>query len=250
MDLIDAYKGDPFASIPRSFWWCMVTLMTVGYGDVYPLTVEGKIVASLTMIASVIITALPISVIGANFTQKGIDYKEGLASKDRVANLGTNFKEFAEALASHNYVLGEVLRAIGDKEEEIEEEIGLCKGLFEEGCLLEAGAPERLSKFSEFDERFEYLQDLREELDELIAYSELLWSSEFISLLDTCVNKNTRLAAILDSTESLQDEAYELIAKVDDVNAEASAFQSDDFGGPSIDGGANGPNKEEEEADE
>ena len=42
----------------------MVTLTTVGYGDAYPLTAYGKLAAAFTMIASVVITALPISVIG------------------------------------------------------------------------------------------------------------------------------------------------------------------------------------------
>ena len=68
-------EDDAFSSIPASFWWCMVTLMTVGYGDTVPTTEVGQLVASATMIASVIILALPISVIGTNFTQQWMEYK-------------------------------------------------------------------------------------------------------------------------------------------------------------------------------
>jgi len=177
----------------------------------------------------VIITALPISVIGANFTQKWIDYKEKQAAKDRVANMAPNFKEFAEALSSHNYVLDEVLAAIGEKQEEIEEETAACKKLFEAGIELPAGDPGRVVSFSEFDRRFTSVQDKREELDELLAFTELISSSEFVSLLDTCVNKNTRLASIMDATDNLQEDVDNLIDKVEDVNAQTAALQSDEF---------------------
>lgn len=40
----------PFDSIPATFWWTIVTLMTVGYGDVSPITVTGKCIAAVTMI--------------------------------------------------------------------------------------------------------------------------------------------------------------------------------------------------------
>lgn len=41
----------PYASIPEAMWWCIVTLMTVGYGDVVPVTPPGKLVAGVTMVA-------------------------------------------------------------------------------------------------------------------------------------------------------------------------------------------------------
>ena len=66
----------PYSSIPYSFWWCVVTLTSVGYGDVVPISLGGRIVATVAMVSSVIILALPISVIGTNFTQTWTDYKE------------------------------------------------------------------------------------------------------------------------------------------------------------------------------
>ena len=69
------YVESPYKSIPASFWWCVVTLMTVGYGDNVPVTSAGKLVASLTMVCSVLLLALPISVIGTEFTRQWIDYK-------------------------------------------------------------------------------------------------------------------------------------------------------------------------------
>jgi hypothetical protein len=69
------YVESPYKSIPASFWWCVVTLMTVGYGDNVPVTSAGKLIASLTMVCSVLLLALPISVIGTEFTRQWIDYK-------------------------------------------------------------------------------------------------------------------------------------------------------------------------------
>ena len=65
-----AAQPEAFGSIPRSLWWAMATLTTVGYGDVYPITVAGKILASLIAVMGIGVVAMPAGVIAANFTRE------------------------------------------------------------------------------------------------------------------------------------------------------------------------------------
>lgn len=71
----DVTAESPFLSIPHAFWWAVVTAMTVGYGDMFPTRTMGYIVATATMVFSLVILALPVGVIGGNFSQAWAAYE-------------------------------------------------------------------------------------------------------------------------------------------------------------------------------
>ncbi|MDC0325713.1 ion transporter [bacterium] len=62
-------QPDDFSSIPATMWWSVATLTTVGYGDMYPVTLLGKICASAVAIIGIGMFALPTGILGAGFVE-------------------------------------------------------------------------------------------------------------------------------------------------------------------------------------
>ncbi|CAE7474563.1 KCNB2 [Symbiodinium necroappetens] len=58
-----------FPSILSTFWWSIVTMTTVGYGDTVPRTNAGKVAGAFTMCSGILLLALPIALIGARFQE-------------------------------------------------------------------------------------------------------------------------------------------------------------------------------------
>ena len=58
-------QPDSFSSIFHSFWWAVVTLTTVGYGDIYPVTVGGKVFTFFVLIIGVGIVTIPAGLVAS-----------------------------------------------------------------------------------------------------------------------------------------------------------------------------------------
>ena len=58
-------EGTKITNIGDAFWWAIVTITTVGYGDMYPITIEGKVIAGFLMIVGIAILGILISTLGA-----------------------------------------------------------------------------------------------------------------------------------------------------------------------------------------
>lgn len=65
-------QPEVFSSIPAAMWWAVSTLTTVGYGDIYPITVGGKIFGSFVSFLGVGLIAVPTSILGSGLIE-GLD---------------------------------------------------------------------------------------------------------------------------------------------------------------------------------
>ncbi|TNE84266.1 MAG: ion transporter [Deltaproteobacteria bacterium] len=70
-------QPEAFRSIPSSMWWSVVTLTSVGYGDVYPVTSMGRFVGAIVSMVGVGFVALPTGILAAGFNEEIREQKRG-----------------------------------------------------------------------------------------------------------------------------------------------------------------------------
>ncbi len=63
-------QADKLGTIPDALWWAIVTIGTIGYGDVVPITALGKLIATGTIFLGLIMMALPIGIIATAFAEQ------------------------------------------------------------------------------------------------------------------------------------------------------------------------------------
>ena len=99
-------QPDKFGTIPDAMWWAIVTLGTVGYGDVVPITPLGRVVAGITIFVGLIMIALPVGIVATAFSQQ-IHRRDFIVTWSMVARVPL----FADLKASDIGDIMQLLRA-------------------------------------------------------------------------------------------------------------------------------------------
>ena len=74
-----AQQPEAFGSIPRAMWWSIITLTTVGYGDVSPVTTLGKCLAAIVALGGIGLVAMPTGIVAAAFSDAMQNHREAKA---------------------------------------------------------------------------------------------------------------------------------------------------------------------------
>ena len=184
-------QPESFGSIPDAMWWGIATLTTVGYGDIYPATLAGKILASFTMFLGIGMFALPAAILASAYYEE-IQKKNFLVSIETITEIPLFAKLPIAALSKINEKLDPVILAAkkvvfnkGDKadsmyiiefghvEVEIDKPVKLGPGdYFGEMGLI--GNTTRNATIRTLDE-VKLLELTKEDLEELLEEHEVLF---------------------------------------------------------------------------
>ena len=89
-------QPDKFDNAFSGIWWAMSTVLTIGYGDIYPITIGGRIVAIAIGLLGVCVVAIPTGVISAGF----VDYYSRLKRQQGEIRISADVNQYLTAQAS------------------------------------------------------------------------------------------------------------------------------------------------------
>lgn len=90
-------QPDAFNNAFSGIWWAMSTVLTVGYGDIYPITVGGRIIAIIIALLGVCVVAIPTGVISAGFVEQYTRIKNDNDDIHLSPEVAKKVKKLAEA---------------------------------------------------------------------------------------------------------------------------------------------------------
>jgi len=113
-------QPEKFGTIPQAMWWAIVTLGTVGYGDVVPVTPLGKIVSVFTIVVGFAMIALPVAIVSRAFTDE-VRRRDFIVTWSMLARVplfshlsGSEIIDIMRLLRAQTIEAGEVLVRRGD----------------------------------------------------------------------------------------------------------------------------------------
>ena len=113
-------QPDKLGTIPDALWWSIVTIGTIGYGDVVPVTALGKLIATGTIFIGLIMVALPIGIIATAFSEQ-IHRRDFIVTWGMIARVplfaeldATEISEIMELLRAQVAEAGQVIVRAGD----------------------------------------------------------------------------------------------------------------------------------------
>merc|ERR1719483_94816 len=106
---IEIDNDSGFTAIPTAFYWVVITMTTVGYGDIFPTSGLGKLVGTICAISGVLVLSLPIPIIAQNFEKfHQNQQKKDQAEKSKKKREAAKKKEFEDRLAHCQEPLSEL----------------------------------------------------------------------------------------------------------------------------------------------